>query len=116
MTLTGGKPQSPPFIVTFYLHINNSYLSIYDVKYMLHFQPEHHSLNSRPDKGKRFLFSSKRPHLFYIPPSLPFSGYRGFFLPGGKSGRGVMLTIYVHLMLKLRMNEAVRLLLYVFME
>jgi len=53
-------------------------------------------------------FSSIRPYLLCDPPSLLSNGYRSSF--AGISGRGVKLTTYLHLMLRLRMSGAIPLL------
>jgi len=62
-------------------------------------------LNPGTDK---WLFSApKLPDRVWGPPSLLFNGYRRSFL--GVNSRGANLTTYLHLVPKLRMNGAIRL-------
>jgi hypothetical protein len=53
-----------------------------------------------------FFSSSPRPHRFWGPPSLLSNGYHRLF-PWGQGGRGVKLTIHLHLVPRSRMLRTV---------
>jgi hypothetical protein len=59
-----------------------------------------------PDMGEKYFPSPKLPDQNCGLPRLLLSGYGGLF-PRGKSGWGVKLTTYIHLMRGLRMSKTV---------
>jgi hypothetical protein len=62
------------------------------------------SRGSTPSKVKRFFSSTQHPDGLWGPPSFAYNGYRQLF-PRGWSGRGVKVTIHLHLVPRLRKME-----------